>query len=147
MKQFIIKVICPILFCLIILQALVEAAGTVTTTETTFTNIKRIQFRWISDATGDASATTNEYYTGRLVQATITNGLSTNEPTDLYDINIYDSNTSEDLLGTTGVNCATAVVNKVVVGASLGWMVESKMILSVVNAGAVKSGTVILYVW
>lgn len=147
MKEFILKVVCPILFCAIVFQAIVEAAGTVTTTETTLTSPKRVVFQWISDATGEASATTTNYYTGRLVQTTISQSSSTDQPTDLYDVSIYDSVTSEELLGGCGTNNATAIVSKSIVGASLGWVANSKMILSVQNAGAVKSGTVIVYVW
>ncbi len=149
-KEFTLKVICPILFCAIVFQALVEtvseAAGTVSISETTFTNPKRIIFKWISDATGEALAITANNYSGHLVQTTITNGTGANQPTDLYDIVLYDSNTSEELLGGAGLDNSTSVVSRTISDASLGWVVESKLIMSVQNAGPVKSGTVIIYI-
>lgn len=101
---------------------------------------------WISDATGEARATTSNSYSGKLVQATIQNGSGTEEPTDLYDISLFDSVTSEDLLCSWGINTPTAVSTSRLVEASLGWVSNSKMILSITNAGSIKSGTVIVYI-
>lgn len=115
-------------------------AGTVTTTEGKLKQfpVKEIKFEWTSSAGGAADATTTDGYNGVIVEVQIVPGGTT--PTDLYDVVITDANSIDVLYG-TGANCSNA--NTVILKPNC-YIVNSKLTLAVTNAGASKTGTVIV---
>lgn len=118
-------------------------AGTVTTTETTHGNVKKIVFAWTSSAGGAADATTTNPYDGKIIGfATIPSGVTA--PDDNYDVVINDADGHDVLLG-AGANRDTANT-EYVAETSVAGAPASTLTLAVTNAGAAKLGTVILWI-
>ncbi len=120
--------------------------GTVVITENIVQNFQKITFAWTSvDGTGDAGKaqkTTTKYYTGELARLITDPGATA--PTDDYDVVINDDDGFDALLG-AGAN-RDAVNTEQVLASSLGCVVNSKLTLSITNAGNAKVGTVYLYI-
>lgn len=122
----------------------VQAAGTVTMTETTHKTLQVVKMAWVSSAGGAADGTSTRYYTGEIVKlVTVPDGGGT-QPTDLYDVVVNDAN-SVDVLAGGGANRSNAST-QTVDRASLGAIVESQLVLAVTNAGNAKGGTVYVYI-
>ena len=120
------------------------ATGTVTTVEITHTSIKQVQWDWLSTAGGAAGDTTTSYYNGRVISAVFEPDGGGTQPTDLYDVVVNDAD-GYDVLAGQGANLSNAAtVYKV--EANLGAAGESKLTLSVTNAGNAKGGKVTLYI-
>lgn len=118
-------------------------AGTVTTTEETFSNVNKITFAWTSSAGGAADATTTGYYTGDLLRAVaIPDG--TDAPSPLYDVVVNDDD-SVDVLDGAFANLSATVTSQVgPLGAAA--VANAQLTLAVTAAGATKKGKVILYI-
>lgn len=116
-------------------------AGTVTTSETVHTSVKKIVWTWTSAAGGAADATTSNAYDGKLIGLTTDPGATA--PTDNYDVAVTDSEGHDVLLG-AGANRDTANTEHVA-EANLGAVAGSKLTLAVTNAGDAKEGVVVLY--
>jgi hypothetical protein len=117
-------------------------AGTVTTTEEVYGPVNKITFDWLSDASGDATATTTGGHNGELIRAVFVPDTSTTAPSDQYDVTLSDGQ-SVDLLAGQGVNLSN--VNTVVVVDDLIPLAGNKLTLTVANAGNAKGGVVYLY--
>lgn len=120
-----------------------EDYGTVTLTERQNGSMSKLIYAWISDATGRASVSSDKYYTGKIMTVRTIPGTSTNQPTDNYDVEITDSD-SHDVLLAAGAN-RDSTDSETIVSASAAAVVDSKLILSVTNAGNAKRGTVVLW--
>ena len=118
-------------------------AGTITAAETTHRSIKEIVFSWLSDASGDGTATaTTGIYTGDLIKVVIVPGTSGEEPDDLYDVTLADAD-SLDLLAGQGVDCPNTA-NLVITGGMLP-IVESTISLTIAGGGNADTGKVYIY--
>jgi len=117
-------------------------AGTVVITEITHRPLQKVKFAWTSAVGGAASATTTEYYTGKIEGLTTVPSAVT-APSDNYSVAITDSDGVDVLMG--GGATRDSVNTEHVLSTSLGCVVESKLSLSVTAAGDAKLGTV--YVW
>jgi hypothetical protein len=115
-------------------------AGTVVTTVTKFTSVKKIKFAWTSDTDEVADATTTETFDGLIVLVTTDPGSTA--PSDNYDIELLDSD-SVDLLAGQGANRDTA--NTEHINSGMGGLAASTLKLSVAAAGEEKEGTVYVY--
>jgi hypothetical protein len=116
--------------------------------------LRTVTATWTSDSSGDATATTTEVVSGTLVKA-ITN--PTDGPTANYDIVITDdqsfnvlTNTDDDLLNrhtTTTEEVYFLVLDKAgtPLAQSIQPVTNSVLTFTVSNAGATKSGVVILF--
>lgn len=118
-------------------------AGTVTITEETIGTVKKIIFAWTSDADGAADGITTKVYAGEVIRlVTVPSGVAA--PTNLYDIQVLDAD-GLDVLAMGGANRSTLNTEQVL-EASLGCVANSKLALSIANAGNAKAGTVYLYI-
>lgn len=117
-------------------------AGTVTQTPSGG-NIQLLKFDWLSDGSGDVSATSSTgKYTGCILAVLLVPDGSTTTPSDQYDITLTDSN-SIDLLSGQGANLSN--VNNVLVNSGLLPLVHDTISLTVAHAGSAKGGLV--YIW
>ena len=119
-------------------------AGTVTTSETRHTSVKKIKFEWVSSAGGAADATSTYFYDGlieRIVQIPDSGGTI---PTDLYDVVVNDAD-GTDILHGLGANLTNAAVTLKSSADGLGAVVESQLTIAVTNAGDSKGGKTIIY--
>lgn len=107
-------------------------------------NLELIKFSWTSDAAGDVTETSNSEFTGKIIEVVTVPGAGGNQPTNLYDITLTDSN-SIDVLHANGANRSNAA-NEYIIEANTGAVVNSKLTLTVSNAGNAKQGTVYVYV-
>lgn len=114
--------------------------------------LRTVTATWTSDSSGDATATTTEVVSGTLVKA-ITN--PTDGPTANYDIVITDdqsfnvlTTTDDDLLNrhtTTTEEVYFFVDDAAGTAQSTQPVTNSVLTFTVSNAGATKSGVVILF--
>ncbi len=116
-------------------------AGTVVVTEITHASPKKIKFAWTSSGGGAADATTDKYYSGKLILITTDPGGTALDPD--YDLTISDSD-GVDLLAGSGADRHTTNTEHIT-SASLGCVVESKLTLGITAAGGAKNGTVYVY--
>lgn len=117
--------------------------GAVVITEETISTVKKVKFAWTSDASGNATATTANAYSGAIERlVTVPDG--TTAPTDNYDVAVNDEDGTDVLMG-AGADRDTTNTEQVL-ASSLGIVANDKLALSVSNAGDSKSGTVILYI-
>lgn len=120
-------------------------AGTVTVTENSPINgVTRIQFDWLSDASGDATKTTTNKYSGRLIWAALDPDSGGTQPTDQYDVTVGDSD-SYDILNGGGANCSNAANVYKAAEDKLGIVYSDTLSLTVSNAGNAKGGKVTLF--
>ena len=131
-----------ILLALLLAAPFVQAQ-TVTTTEETIGVVKKIVFDWTCSAGGAATATTTEFYTGK-IEALVTDPDGTDVPTTLYDVTIADAD-GTDVLSAAGMN-RSATVTEIVLSASLGIVANDKLSLTIAAAGASKKGKIYLYI-
>ena len=130
-------------------------AGTVTLAFTKAplpSSARKITLDWLSDASGDATYTT-EKLAGTIVGvAFIPDGGGT-APTTLYDVTLTDDN-GVDILSGQGANLSATVANRVVPGVPFKdgtttsvapIVLNDTLDLVVANAGNAKGGQVILY--
>ena len=111
-------------------------------TEITHGSVKKVAFSWTADASGDASETTAASFDGKLIHVTtVPDG--TSAPTDNYDVTLADAD-GVDLLAGNGANRDTANTEHII-SANLGAVAESKLTLTVANAGS--GGAGVLYVY
>ena len=113
-------------------------------TETKLTATQKIKFEWTSDSSGDATVTTSNIFDGSVLECVTVPGSAGNQPTDQYDITITDSD-SIDVLHGNGANRSNAST-EYIVETNLGTVVNSKLTLTVANAGDTKSGVVYLFI-
>lgn len=117
-------------------------AGTVTTTEETLGNVKKITFTWTASAGGAADATTTGYYSGTISAYTVP-GTGT-APSDNYDIRLLDGD-SIDVANGYLLN-RDQTNTEFVSDANTGKIVGDQITLEVTNAGAGGEGTLIVFV-
>lgn len=118
-------------------------AGTITSTENTYGVVKQVIFDWLSHTDGSASATaTTGVYNGQILNVMLVPDGSTTAPSDQYDITLTDG--TYDLLFGQGANCSAT--ETVVLTTNLGCVANSKLYLTVANAGSAKGGLVLVYV-
>jgi len=114
---------------------------------TTAKGVVRVTFAWTSDATGEATVSTTNYFTGcikRVVFAPDTVA----SPTDNYDITILDSDGTDVLLG-NGSNRSGSNIEQFtpVSTTKIETLIEkTKLTIYVTNAGSHKKGKCILYI-
>jgi len=117
-------------------------AGTITAVESRVGSVKQIVFSWLSDASGDGTATATTYsYSGDLIKVVCVPGATT--PSDLYDVTLSDDN-SLDLLAGQGADCPNGS-NLVITGGFLP-VTQSVISLTIANGGNAKIGTVYVYI-
>lgn len=119
-------------------------AGTVVTTETTHTSVKRILFDWLSDAAGAADATTTAAFDGLLERVVFDPDAAGTQPTNLYDVVLNDPD-GNDVLAGLGADLSNAATVVKVNSNGLGAVSGQKLTLGVTNAGNAKGGLVIVY--
>lgn len=122
--------------------------GTVVITEETFSYVKKIAFGWTSvDGGGNAGKavkTTEESYSGQIVRLVTVPTGAPNVPSDNYDVAILDEDGVDVLMG-AGVDRDETNTEQVL-AASLGYVANDRLTLSVSNAGNAKKGTAYLYI-
>ena len=122
-------------------------AGTVVTTEVTHTSVKKVTFAWTSSAGGAADATTTAVFDGDVFCAVQIPNTGITQPTNAYDVTVTDAD-GHDVLGGLGANLSNAAntVKNKAAGDELVAVAGSKLTLAVTNAGAAKTGEVVLYI-
>jgi len=123
-----------------------DATGSVTIREEYFDNVKLISWTWIggSAETAIASATTENYYTGKLIFCVTVPGTG-DAPADDYDVLIVDKN-DVDLLADNGLDRATGTTESILT-ASLGAVANSQLELQVTNSGSSGTANGVVYLW
>ena len=119
-------------------------AGTVVTTEETFSNVKKITFAWTCSAGGAADATTTKFYTGDILRAVAIPGTGGDAPTALYDGVINDDDSVDVMDGAFANLSATLTTQIGPLGAAT--IANTQLTLGITNAGDANKGTVILYI-
>ncbi len=122
-------------------------AGTVTNTEITHPTVKKIKFAWTSSAGGAADSTTTNVYSGSVDRVVFVPGSAGDQPTDLYDVVINDSD-SIDILEGSGANltnASTVHITPVTTNKIQSLICETTLTLGVTNAGDTKKGEVYVY--
>jgi hypothetical protein len=120
------------------------AAGTVTSTETRFQLVRKVVFAWTANSSGAASGSTTHACTGELLRVSVIPGTGTAAPSDNYDIELHDEN-DIDLLDGNGANLDSATTYTFLVSDTLGVVSNEDIELSITNAGASNTGTVLVY--
>lgn len=118
--------------------------GTVAVEEISNGSVKRIIFTWTSDASGNATKTTVNSYTGALTDVVFVPGTPT--PTTAYDV-VINNASSSDRLGGAGANLSSAATVYKAAADGLTTITDSTLSLSITNAGDSKQGTITLYVF
>lgn len=119
-------------------------AGTVTVTESLgVAGIRKVQFDWLSDSNGDATATTTNKYTGRVIWAVFEPDSGDTQPTSAYDVTVVDGD-SYDVLNANGADLSNAANVYKSKEDKLGAVYDSTLSLIVANAGDAKGGQVTL---
>lgn len=119
-------------------------AGTVTKVEETNGSITKITYDWLSDASGDVSASaTTAILDGQIIGVLFEPDSGGTAPSDLYDVTLLDAD-SRDLLFGQGMNLPQAL--DVAVLENLGQITNDALSLVVDNAGNAKGGVVVVYV-
>lgn len=119
-------------------------AGTVTTTETRHTSVKRISFDWLSTAAGAADATTTYAYDGLLERVVFDPDGGATQPSDQYDVTLTDPD-GNDVLAGLGANLTNAATVVKTHADGLTAVSGQTLTLNVTNGGNAKGGLVIVY--
>lgn len=123
-----------------------DIEGTISFTEITHATVKKIKAEWTSGQgayEGTASATTTNYYSGRLFGAcTVPDGVAS--PTDDYDIEVLDSDNVDVALN--ALHDRDTADTEYVSEASMGGVAESQLTISIEHAGDTKQGILYLYI-
>jgi hypothetical protein len=120
--------------------------GTVTSSEITYSKIRKVTFDWLADAGGDATGATAGGYTGEIVRAIMIPDGPPSQPDDAYDVVITDSD-GVDVLGGQGANLSHDVtVHLTGTTGPLSTIVATRLAIAVSGAGAAHGGLCILYV-
>lgn len=132
------------------LVASLQAAGSVTTTNTACgAGTERCYtFVWTSTAGGAVSGVTSnqaQINHGYLVDLSFVPGTSGSQPTDQYDVTLVDPN-GVDLLNGAGANLSNTTSTRYTFDPPLFYSGAYTLDLVVANAGSIKSGTVTLTV-
>ena len=119
-------------------------AGTITASEETFGLIKKIVYDWLSDASGDASATsTSAAFSGQILRVECVPDSSTTQPSDQYDITLTTADSIDVLYG-QGANLSNS--STVAIVSNLGVIANDVLSLTVANGGNAKGGLVYVYI-
>lgn len=137
---------------LILLALLVGCAITLGAGSITFTvapaqlrGLYRLELDWTSDASGDVSSVTTNI-SGYLLRVTFIPDSGDTQPSDLYDVELQDSD-DIDLLNGAGADLSqttSTTLAPIIAGDSLP-VVMGEIELIVSNSGAANGGTVVLY--
>ena len=123
-------------------------AGTATVTERNLGTVRKIVWDWTSDngspSTGDATKQTDKYYDGEIIAVAQLPNTGGTQPTNLYDVTITDEEGHDVILG-LGANLVNTGPTYKAKKDGLGAVATSKLTLNVTNAGAAKTGTVIVW--
>lgn len=115
--------------------------------------VRRAEFAWVSDASGDVSGTPSEALSGQIVRVVFTPDSGGTQPTNLYDVTMLDAG-GVDVLAGQGANLSNAAASAVCPGVPLKdgtttsvipAQVDGVLNLVVANAGNAKGGTVTVY--
>ncbi len=117
-------------------------AAQIATVVETGLGVKKIAWTWTSATAGTVTLATTKYYDGKLISLVTNPGATA--PTTLYDVTILDSDSEDVLIGAGADRSAT--VTELVDGSTLGAVANSKLTLTITNAGAVKDGVTYLYI-
>ncbi len=122
------------------------ATGTVTIVEENVSGTRFISWSWIGGTaeTTIASATTTNFYTGKLLFCVTVPGTS-DAPADDYDVLIVDKN-DVDVLADNGLDRATGTTESILT-ASLGAVANSQLELQVTNSGSSGTANGVVYLW
>lgn len=122
--------------------------GTVSESNSNTRAMQRVKLSWITSTNGWASLSTSGYG-GELLRIRYTSGsgVSTNLPTNLYDVTLTDGE-GFDILQGTGANIGSnATVNSYGYTNNFPIAIDSASYsLVVTNAGSVRNGTIELFI-
>jgi len=125
-------------------------AGTLTVTHQAHRPIRTLTLDWTSTAGGAVSGNLTGLISGVILRVVFKPGAGGNQPTDLYDVVLNDAD-GLDVLAGLGANLSNASSTQKcpLVGdataAAQPVAVDSTLELQVSNAGASKSGTLVVY--
>jgi len=136
--------ITTVVFGLFLALALPCFAAGVTVTEETFSTMSKITFSWTSNASGAASGATTNNYSGVIYRIVFEPGSSATQPTDLYDVTLTDDD-GIDILDGAGGDLSNATTDQLQGLIGVSAVANSKLTLTISNAGDSKTGTVIVY--
>lgn len=143
-KKFCATLVLAVAFVLPLL-----AAGTLTVTTTMYPGLNsanrvRYALAWTSTAGGAVSGNAFSTVRGKLLSVKVVPGAAAEQPTDLYDVTLVDTN-GIDLLNSEGLNESNALGEYIVFNPPIYLDGTQTMDLVVANAGNAKTG--IVYVW
>lgn len=134
--------------CLVMTAPDVQAAGSLTVPTVTYVGagVRRWQSTWTSTAGGAVSGNTLGIPSGDVFQIEFVPGTGGTQPTDLYDVQLNTGVGTVNLLGTSGDNLSqtTSKIVQLVPPYFHDGMAELDLVIA--NAGASKTGTVIVWV-
>lgn len=114
------------------------------------TRPKKISLSWTCSAGGAVSGTLTAQVRGEIVRVSFVPGTAGDQPSDLYDVTLLDTN-GVDLLAGLGANLSNAAVSHVCPLIGDGSTTNQRMAindtleLQVANAGNAKRGAVYVY--
>lgn len=112
-------------------------------TEQNHRSVRKLVYAWTSDGSGDATATSTEAYSGKIIGfATVPDGVAA--PTDNYDVTVTDPD-SFDVLAGAGADRDTANTESQFDPTALG-VADGVLVFTIANAGDTKEGVVHLWV-
>ena len=124
-------------------------AASITLTEKTHKNVRKVTWQWTAHtdgkvATTTTNAVTTQAYTGMLERlVTVPDG--TTAPSDNYTVKVYDEDDVDVLMAAATANRDTATTEQVA-ASNLGPVAYSTLTLYVEGAGSGGKGTVHLYI-
>lgn len=117
-------------------------AGTVTTTEVTYTSPKKITFDWLSDGAGAADATTTAKLDGVLLLVAFVPDGGATAPDDNYDV-VLNNADGIDMLAGQGANRSQNLTQ--FISSGMGAFAGESITLGVTNSGAANGGKVYVF--
>lgn len=97
---------------------------------------------WLSDGSGDVSATAVKISGGLLRSVTVIPNTGATQPTNLFDVTLLDADTL-DLLGGGGANCVNTGPTMIDMGVVFP---GGSVYPTIANAGATKTGELVIVV-
>lgn len=143
------KILSVVLLLAVAFSLPLMAAGTVVVTKTEYpglrsSNVVRYAIAWTCTAGGAVSANAFSTVKGKMLSYKFVPGTAADQPTDLYDVTLNDSD-AVDLLGGGGANLSNATSKLTVLTTPVYLDGTQTLDLVVANAGNAKKGTV--YIW
>jgi hypothetical protein len=139
---------CAVVAAAVLLCGVALGSGTTTITAETHGSVKKVTFDWLSDGAGAVDTTYAKRFSGEVLQVVVVPDGGGTEPTNAYDILIYNQD-GADLIGPLVllniVNTTTYTKVKATAANILGVLANDKIRIVISGAGDANGGKIMVY--